>query len=71
MLFNDVKDFQKICAKLRLEIKGERIDGSLKQDDFHRLQTRVIDTWSNSPDFRVLEPVRFIGPQVERGVWAK
>ena len=64
IVFNEVKDFSKICAKLRLEFNGERIDGSLRQDDFHRLQTRVIDNWCNSSSYKVLEPVRFIGPQV-------
>ena len=66
IIFNDVKDFNKVCSKLRLEFSGERIDGSVKQEDFYKMQTRVIDDWSNSSDYKVLDPVRYIGPQVER-----
>jgi hypothetical protein len=64
IIFNDVKDFNKVCSKLRLEFSGERIDGSVKQEDFYKMQTKVIDDWSNSSDYKVLDPVRYIGPQV-------
>ena len=57
-------DFNKVCAKIRQEIKGEIVDGTIRQDDFHKMQTKQIDCFHNSSDYKVMEPVRYIGPQV-------
>ena len=62
--YNDLYDFARVCCKIRQEIKGEIIDGTIRQDDFFRMQKQQIDEWCNGVDYKVLQPVRYIGPQV-------
>ena len=62
--YSELYDFAKVCCKIRQEIKGEIIDGTIRQDDFFRMQKQQIDEWCNGADYKVLQPVRYIGPQV-------
>ena len=64
LLYNELYDFDKVCAKLRQENKGEIVNGTISKDEFMRLQKKQIDKWCSSGDHKVLKPVRYIGPQV-------
>ena len=63
--YSDLYDFGKVCSKLRQEIKGEIIDGTIRQEDFFKMQKRQIDELCNSDDYKTMQPVRYIGPQVD------
>ena len=57
-------DFEKVCQKVRQQLKGEIVSGLVEKDDFSRLLRREIAAWRSSDYYKVLEPVRYIGPQV-------
>ena len=64
IFYNDVFDFEKVCQKVRQQLKGEIVSGVVGKDDFSRLLRREIAAWRSSDYYKVLEPVRYIGPQV-------
>ena len=61
---SDLYDFTRVCTKIRHEVRGEIIAGSLKQDEFFKLQKKQIDQWCKGADNKVLKAIKFIGPQV-------
>jgi hypothetical protein len=64
IFYNDVYDFDKVCQKIRQQLKGDIVSGTVSKDDFSQMLRKVVEAWRSSAGYKVLEPVRYIGPQV-------
>ena len=63
--YPDLYSISSVCTKIRFEMPNETVEATLRQQDYRVAIEKDIKDWCDT-DYKIQEPVRVIGLQVNK-----